>query len=126
MRRAIRALDKKRRLHLSTQCDAVEELIRYAESSEGKKLAPHPAYLEARRVLQQYAEQLAGEPMVARVKDQMQQGAPGSPPPEQTARTPNPAPPAPPSSEPTSKSKRETREQTPKPSLPRMKMAKVW
>lgn len=126
MRRAIRALDKNRRLHLSTQCDAVEELIRYAESSEGKKLAPHPAYMEARRVLQQYAEQLAGEPMVARAKHHLHDGAPGSPTPETDATAPNPAPPTPPSSKPARKFKPETREQTPKPSLPRMKMAKVW
>ena len=126
MRRAIRALDKNRRLHLSTQCDAVEELIRYAESSEGKKLAPHPAYLEARRVLQQYAEQLAGEPMVARVRDRMQQRAPDCPAPETDATTPNPPPTTARSSEPAHKSKRETREQTPKQAMPRMKMAKVW
>ena len=126
MRRAIRALDKNRRLHLSTQCDAVEELIRYAESSEGKKLAPHPAYLEARRVLQQYAEQLAGEPMVARVRDRVQQRAPDCPAPETDATTPNPPPTTARSSEPAHKSKRETREQTPKQAMPRMKMAKVW
>lgn len=62
MRQAIRALEKRRMLHLSGQCDAVEELIRYAEGSKDKKLPPHPAYLEARRVLQQHAQALAGQP----------------------------------------------------------------
>ncbi len=56
MRQSIRALAHRRVLHLSTQCDAVEELIRYAEGSQGKKLPAHPAYLEARRVLQRQAE----------------------------------------------------------------------
>lgn len=68
MRQAIRALDKRRLLHLSGSCDAVEELVRYAESSPGKKLPPHPAYLEARRVLQSHAESLAGQSMVALAK----------------------------------------------------------
>ena len=65
MRQAIRALEKRRMLHLSGQCDAVEELIRYAEGSKDKKLPPHPAYLEARRVLQQHAQALAGQPVPA-------------------------------------------------------------
>jgi len=65
IRQAIRALDKRRLLHLSGNCDAVEELIRYAESSENQKLPSHPAYLEARRVLQLHAEKLTGQPMVA-------------------------------------------------------------
>ena len=65
MRQAIRALEKRRALHLSGQSDAVEELIRYAEGSRGKKLPPHPAYLEARRVLRKHAEELVDEPMVA-------------------------------------------------------------
>ncbi|MDQ2733836.1 MAG: transposase [Pseudomonadota bacterium] len=68
MRQAIRALDKRRAIHLSSHCDAVEELIRYAESSADKKLPPHPAYLEARRVLQAHAEGLVGQSMVARAK----------------------------------------------------------
>lgn len=63
MRQAIRGLEKRRMLHLSGQCDAVEELIRYAEGSKDKKLPPHPAYLEARRVLQQHAQALAGQPV---------------------------------------------------------------
>lgn len=65
MRQAIRGLEKRRKLHLTGQCDAVDELIRYAESSQDKKLPPHPAYLEARRVLQQHAEALTGQPMLA-------------------------------------------------------------
>lgn len=50
VREAIRALDRRRLLHLSSRCDAVEELIRYTESNGGK-LPPHPAYLEIRRIL---------------------------------------------------------------------------
>lgn len=68
MRQAIRALEKRRLLHLSNSCDAVEELVRYAESSADKKLPSHPAYLEARRVLTGHAESLAGQSMVALVK----------------------------------------------------------
>lgn len=59
MRQAIRALDKRRLLHLSSRCDAVEELVRYAESSPDGKLPAHPAYLEARRVLSAHARELA-------------------------------------------------------------------
>lgn len=69
IRQSIRSLDKRRLIHLSSQCDAVEELVRYAESSENKKLQPHPAYLEARRVLQMHAERLAGQSMVAHQRD---------------------------------------------------------
>ncbi len=68
MRQAIRALQKRRLLHLSGSCDAVEELVRYAESCADKKLPPHPAYLQARRVLQSHAESLAGQSMVALAK----------------------------------------------------------
>jgi hypothetical protein len=68
MRQAIRALDKRRMLHLSNSCDAIEELIRYAESSADKKLPSHPAYLEARRILTGHAQALAGQSMVAVVK----------------------------------------------------------
>ena len=68
MRQAIRALQKRRLLHLSNSCDAVEELVRYAESCADKKLPPHPAYLQARRVLQSHAETLAGQSMVALAK----------------------------------------------------------
>lgn len=65
IRQAIRALEKRRALHLTGQCDAIDELIRYAEGSNGKRLPPHPAYLEARRVLQQHAQALSGHPPVA-------------------------------------------------------------
>ena len=68
MRQAIRTLEKRRLLHLSTSCDAIEELVRYAESSPDKKLPPHPAYLEARRVLQSHAESMSGQSMVAMAK----------------------------------------------------------
>jgi len=68
IRQAIGALQKRRLLHLSSSCDAVEELVRYAESSTDKKLPAHPAYLQARRVLQSHAETLAGQSMVALAK----------------------------------------------------------
>jgi len=68
MRQSIRALEKRRLLHLSNSCDAVEELIRYAECNSDKKLPSHPAYLEARRILTIHAESLAGQPMVASAK----------------------------------------------------------
>jgi len=65
MRQAIRALEKRRVLFLSNACDAVEALLQYAENSPGKRLPPHPAYLEARRILSEYAEMVEGESMVA-------------------------------------------------------------
>lgn len=111
MRQAIRALDKKRRLHLTSQCDAVEELIRFAESSADKKLPAHPAYLEARRVLRQHAEALAGQPMVARA-----QAAPERPTVRPVARAA-----APQQAEPV-----DTPPERPARKLPRMHMAKTW
>ncbi len=71
MRQSIRSLEKRRMLHLSSQCDAVDELIQYAEGSKGKKLPPHPAYLEARRVLQQHAEAFVGQSMAAQAKSHL-------------------------------------------------------
>ena len=97
MRQAIRGLEKRRMLHLSGQCDAVEELIRYAEGSKDKKLPLHPAYLEARRVLQQHAQALAGQPV------------PGTPAPHGEASDPPPG---------------VTHE--PRRPLPPMQMAKTW
>lgn len=64
MRQAIRALEQRRLVHLGANCDAVEALIRYAQSSENRRLPPHPAYLEARRVLQSHAEKLADQAIV--------------------------------------------------------------
>ena len=58
IREAIRSLERRRLLHLSTRCDAVEELIRHAEANDGK-LPTHPAYLEARRILTEHAQTLA-------------------------------------------------------------------
>lgn len=68
VREAIRALEKRRLLHLANHGDAVEALLRYAEASPDGKLPVHPAYLEARRILQQHAERLAGQSMVSLVK----------------------------------------------------------
>ncbi|KGC09589.1 hypothetical protein [Burkholderia gladioli] len=70
VRTAIRALEKRRLLHLATHGDAVEALIQYAEASPGGKLPIHPAYLEARRILQQHAERTTGQSMVSAAKHQ--------------------------------------------------------
>lgn len=68
IREAIRALEKRRLLHLAGNSDAVEVLIRYAEAAPQGNLPPHPAYLEARRILQQHAERIAGQSMVSLVR----------------------------------------------------------
>ena len=100
MRQAIRGLEKRRMLHLTGHCDAVDELIRYAEGAQDKKLPPHPAYLEARRVLQKHAQVLFGQPMLA------QAGTPAS-----QDKASEALPEAP---------------QEPRRPLPRMQMAKTW
>jgi hypothetical protein len=69
IRQSIRSLDKRRLMHISSNCDAVEELIRYAESAADKKLPAHPAYLEARRVLTRHAESLTGHSMVVEAQE---------------------------------------------------------
>lgn len=68
VRSAIRTLEKRRLLHLSDSSDAVEALIKYAESSPHGKLPVHPAYLEARRILQQHAESLVGQSMISHAR----------------------------------------------------------
>lgn len=50
IRQSIRALEQRRLVQLSTRCDAVEELVRFAEA-HGGKLPAHPAYLAVRRIL---------------------------------------------------------------------------
>jgi len=69
VRQSIRSLEKRRLMHISKNCDAVEELIRYAEAAADKKLPAHPAYLEARRVIARHAEALTGQSMVARTRE---------------------------------------------------------
>jgi hypothetical protein len=64
VREAIRALEKRRLLHLANNGDAVEALIRYAEASREGRLPVQPAYLEARCILQHHAERLAAESTV--------------------------------------------------------------
>jgi len=66
IRQSIRSLEKRRLLHISKNCDAVEELIRYAESKTDHKLPAHPAYLEARRVIARQAQSLAVQSMIAK------------------------------------------------------------
>lgn len=90
MRQAIRALEKRRLLHLSASCDAIEELVRYAESSPDKKLPTHPAYLEARRVLISHAESLAGQSIVALAKTTTTNASPTPPDCSNAATPPEP------------------------------------
>jgi len=85
VRQAIRSLERRRLLFLSSGCDAVEALLQYAEGSPGRRLPPHPAYLEARRILQQYAELVAGESMVTLARQAL---------PSEVAADPTPAGPA--------------------------------
>lgn len=59
VRESIRALERRRLMHLSARCDAVEELVRFAEANDGK-LPAHPAYLEVRRILTTQAQAQAG------------------------------------------------------------------
>lgn len=57
IRTAIRSLVKRKMLHLTTNCDAIELMVEFCEGSRGKKLPVHPAYLELRHLLEQYAEE---------------------------------------------------------------------
>lgn len=56
MRSAIRALDAKKIIHLSKNVDPIDVLVQTAESGDDRKLATHPAYLDARRVFQEFAK----------------------------------------------------------------------
>lgn len=115
VRQAIRALDKRRLIHLSSQCDAVEELIRHAES-EGGKLPPHPAYLEARRILREHAETLANE----ETSNGLVEASPDPTPRLSAARsTPANAPTAAPEGEPDTSTK-------PPRAVRAIRMAKTW
>lgn len=64
VRSAIRSLSNRRLIHFSRHACPVELLIDCAENSPDRKLAAHPAYLEARRIVQGTAERLMGETMV--------------------------------------------------------------
>lgn len=66
VRQAIRALERRRLLHLSSNCDAVEELIKYSETTRDKKLPVHAAYATAREIMKNYADNLAHEPILAK------------------------------------------------------------
>ncbi|WP_322093949.1 integrase core domain-containing protein [Paraburkholderia bannensis] len=72
IRQTIRSLEKRRLLHLANNGDAIEALIRYAEASPDGKLPAHPAYLEARRILQQHAEHLAGHSMISEARNSLE------------------------------------------------------
>lgn len=80
MRQTIRSMEKRRLLVLTSHCDAVEELIRFCEGSEGQRLPVHPAYLQARRTLQGHAEALMGLPMVDLARQASQSVSPPTPP----------------------------------------------
>lgn len=56
MRQSIRKLVKKRLIFLTSETDAIEELIRFAENNENSKLPAHPAYLQARKIIREYAD----------------------------------------------------------------------
>jgi transposase InsO family protein len=60
MRSAIRSLDARKIIHISSYTDPIEQLIEFAENGEDRKLATHPAYLEARQVFQAFAAQFEG------------------------------------------------------------------
>ena len=64
MRAAICSLQSRRLVHLTRNCDPIALLIDYAESGQRGKLPAHPAYLEARRILQAHAEDRTGQSMV--------------------------------------------------------------
>ncbi|WP_162995963.1 hypothetical protein [Acidovorax sp. 1608163] len=64
VRSAIRALASERFLHLTSSNDAVDELIKYSENQRDNKLPVHPAYLETRRILQAYSENIAINPSI--------------------------------------------------------------
>jgi hypothetical protein len=58
MRHAIRSLQKRRLLFLTSNRDPVDALIEYAEQHANKKLPVHPAYLQARQVMKTSAQAL--------------------------------------------------------------------
>lgn len=64
VRSAIRALEVRRLVHLTASNDAVDELIRFCEMQNDKKLPVHPAYLEQRRIMQAYTDNISSNPMI--------------------------------------------------------------
>lgn len=76
VRAACMALARKRLIYLATNTDPIEQLIDYAERESNKKLPPHPAYLEARRILARYAEEMEGQPMAEIARARLAELAP--------------------------------------------------
>lgn len=113
IRQSIRALETRRDIHLSSQCDAVEELIRFSESTADKKLPAHPAYLEARRIIERYAQTLMEQTVTRR---DIAQAQAVEAPVDEPAQASSVRPP-PPSDKPPGK---------PAGQLPRMQRAKTW
>jgi len=56
IRRAINSCSHQGVLRLTDGGDAIESFLKYCESQSHRKLPPHPAYLELRRILAQEAE----------------------------------------------------------------------
>lgn len=82
MRSAIRSLDARKVIHLSNNVDPVEQLVDCAEQAPDRKLATHPAYLQARHVLQMHAERLTGQSVTT-----LAQGRPAAPSIARSAKT---------------------------------------
>jgi hypothetical protein len=68
LRRAITSCVRRRMFVLVNGADGVESFIKFIEAQTNRKLPIHPAYLEARRILIQEAEQTTGESMLAVAK----------------------------------------------------------
>lgn len=64
IRKAIRALEVRRLIHLSSSNDGVEELIKFSENQADRKLPVHPAYIELRRILQTYSQSMELDPLI--------------------------------------------------------------
>lgn len=62
IRKTINSAIHRKIIHLSTQNDAVEEFLNFCENH--KKMPVHPAYLEARRILVEQAEENVGKSML--------------------------------------------------------------
>lgn len=74
VRKTCLALARKRLIYLANNTDPIEQLAEYEESQEDKRLPPHPGYLESRRILREYAEELAGQSMVDVAKARLEGG----------------------------------------------------
>ncbi|CAI3099776.1 hypothetical protein MWMV2_MWMV2_00032 [Acinetobacter oleivorans] len=69
IRKVINSAIHRKIIHLSDHNDAIEEFLNFCESH--KKLPVHPAYLEARRILIQQAEENIGQSMLESAKNKL-------------------------------------------------------